>query len=178
MNLIIGLGNPGIKYQKTRHNTGFIILDLIAKKFNLKKFKHELKLKSDTIQDNINKHRVVLAKPQTFMNESGHAVGLIQTFYKIKPEHIIVIHDELDLPFGDIKISQSKSSAGHKGVESIIRAVGTKNFTRIRIGIKNKKQNYIPAEKFVLSRFSLIERLAIKSKILPQVITELEKLLK
>lgn len=159
MKLIIGLGNPGQEYKNNRHNIGFQVLDQLDNNFKLeKKFKAEIFKKNNSI----------FAKPQTFMNNSGQAVKLLKTFYKIKPENIIVIHDDIDLPIGKIRISQGSSSGGNKGVESIIREIKSKNFIRLRIGIANSLRTKMPADKFVLQNFNPSDRKIIKD-LMPQI---------
>jgi len=131
--LIVGLGNPGKKYEKTRHNIGFRVIDsLNAKPYTL---------------------NAILLKPQFFMNLSGKEVVEKARFYKIKPKALIVVYDEIDLPFGEIRMRDKGRSAGHKGVQSIIDALKTENFTRVRIGINRPPEN-IPAETYVLQNFS------------------------
>ncbi|MDP3740957.1 MAG: aminoacyl-tRNA hydrolase, partial [bacterium] len=131
--LIIGLGNPGSKYEKTRHNAGFIILDALAREYGVGfEFKKKLKSEIAKLPD------LILAKPQTFMNESGGAVSLIAKTYKLTPDSLLVVHDEIDLPLGQIR-SSSGGSAGHKGVESIIAALGS-GVSHLRIGIENRKE--------------------------------------
>lgn len=140
--LIVGLGNPGKKYEKTRHNIGFRVIDELEKQI----------FDFDTI----------LLKPDNFMNNSGRAVKKYLTYDKIPVSNLIVIHDDIDLPFETVKISKDSSSAGHKGVQSIIDTLGTKNFTRVRIGIKKVTDNSIQetrnkkreTEKFVLENFT------------------------
>ena len=116
--LIIGLGNPGKEYERTRHNAGFLFIDELER----------LKIK------------ITLAKSQSFMNESGKAVADLIKFYKIKPENILVVHDDIDILWSNFKFSFGRSSAGHKGVESVIKALKTKNFWRLRIGIQPIRQ--------------------------------------
>jgi len=144
MKLIIGLGNPGEKYANTRHNLGFLAIERFFKDYSpvhKTEWKDEKKLKSKiAIIDWISKHsteseRVILAKPQTFMNNSGMAVKLIADYYKINPSDIWIAHDDLDLPIGAFKIRFGGSAAGHKGVESVIAALGTEKFWRFRMGI-------------------------------------------
>ena len=151
MKLIIGLGNPGKEYKKTRHNAGFLTIDKIIS--NIQYPISSSKFNADISQGIIDDEKIILAKPQTFMNNSGQAVRAVLDYYKIDPKDIIVIHDDLDIPLGEYKISKNKNSGGHKGVQSIIDHLGTKDFTRFRIGImiENKKT---PTEKFVLERFS------------------------
>jgi len=141
MILIAGLGNPGKEYEKTRHNIGFRVIDELAK---------------NKLND------AVLLKPQTFMNNSGEAVSESVNFYKIKPTDLWVVHDDIDLPLGEFKISQNRGSAGHKGVESIIKKLGTKDFSRVRIGICPQKGKPKTVEKFVLQNFTKTEEKTIK----------------
>ena len=161
MLLIIGLGNPGEEYKKTRHNAGFIIIDELRKKWNFpefkfnKKFDSEISEKSHKLQ--ITNYKLLLIKPQTFMNRSGESVRKIMDFYKLTPENIVVIHDDLDIEIGKYKISTGSSSAGHKGVQSIIDNIGTQEFKRIRIGVEKtggrKNRGNISGDNFVLQDF-------------------------
>jgi len=147
MKLIVGLGNPGIKYESTRHNVGFMVLEHLLKDIapvDKSNWNKEDKLKSELfIFDFTSKkgesEKVVLARPQTYMNNSGLGVSLIAKFYKIKPEDIWVVYDELDLPLGSMKIRQGGGAAGHHGVESIMGTVGTDKFWRFRMGIGQSK---------------------------------------
>jgi peptidyl-tRNA hydrolase, PTH1 family len=145
MYLIVGLGNPGTKYESTRHNIGFRVLDMLAGK-------HFWQEKKD-LNKFIKLNNVVLAKPQTFMNLSGQAVKDVLRYY---PEAtLIVVHDELDFPLGTIKIMKGASSAGHNGVQSIIDELGTKDFIRVRVGISNPlTRGEIPGDAYVLQKFS------------------------
>jgi len=133
--IIVGLGNPGQEYENTRHNTGRIAVDMLAKKINLDDdWKEDKKLKSEIAKTKIGKNTLFLIKPNTFMNKSGDSVRpLIKN--KKAAETLVVVHDDLDLPFGKIKISFNKSAGGHKGVADIIKAVKTEGFIRMRIGI-------------------------------------------
>ncbi len=153
MILIIGLGNPGRKFQKTRHNLGFSVLDMLQKEWGFTAWKKRKKLLTDISKGNINNQDVVLAKPQTYMNESGKSVSRLIGHWGLKPTDLIVIHDDFDIPLGEFKISQASSSAGHKGVQSIIDILGTKGFNRFRIGIKPDNTINIDLEEFVLKRF-------------------------
>ncbi len=141
MIIIVGLGNPGKKYEKTRHNIGFRVIDELAKKKT---------------------RNFIIAKPQTFMNNSGKAVKGLVNFYKIKPENLWIIHDDIDLPMGKIRIAKSRGSAGHKGVESIIKELKTKDFNRLRIGIQPKTGKPKAVDKFVLQNFTKEEEKIIK----------------
>jgi len=154
MILIVGLGNPGTKYKKTRHNIGFRVLDEFQNKNNFPDFEFSKKFNS-LISDGIIKRKtILLAKPQTFMNNSGISVKRLMNFYKIKSSDIIVVHDDIDLVFGTTKLSERRGSAGHKGVKSIIKELGTKDFTRLRIGIRNEKLKHKNTEKYVLEKFT------------------------
>jgi PTH1 family peptidyl-tRNA hydrolase len=145
MYLVVGLGNPGTKYANTRHNLGFRALDLLAGPAAFWETKYDSEfLKLDD---------VLLAKPQTFMNNSGQAVAEILKFYPAA--ELIVIHDELDLELGTLRIQKSASAAGHNGVQSIIDEIGTENFIRIRLGISNPEtRSQIPGDAYVLQNFS------------------------
>lgn len=149
MKLLVGLGNPGEKYEQTRHNIGFSVLERFLKDFESiakTEWQDEKKFKSDMVrldwQPKKGKdERVLLVKPKTFMNNSGLAVSLIAEYFKIVPADIWVIHDELDLPIGSLKIRLGGSSAGHRGVESIMEKLGTDKFWRFRMGIGQVKNH-------------------------------------
>ena len=136
MLLIIGLGNPGKEYEKTRHNIGFVVLNKLMADLELDDWADNKKFRAEIAEGKIDKEKILLFKPQTFMNNSGQSVSAAAKFYKIKPADIWVIHDDLDLPLGKIKIQRDRSSAGHNGVQSIIDALSTQNFVRFRIGKK------------------------------------------
>ncbi len=156
MFLIIGLGNPGEQYKKTRHNMGFMALDQLA---GNDQWKQDNDFEARICELAIAGQKAILAKPQTFMNESGRAARKICDFYKIPLDNVMVIHDEMDIPFGQIKISRSRSSAGHKGIESIISNLNTQDFIRIRIGIGRPENQ--EAKNFVLDQFSSEELSAL-----------------
>lgn len=179
MKLIIGLGNPEGQYAGTRHNLGFEVLDQLTKKLNLVDWIKEDKFKAELIKVD----QLILIKPQTYVNQSGISVKALANFYKVKPEDIIVIHDELDLPLGKIKVRIGGAAAGHHGVESIINSLGTDQFIRVRLGIGNlrtqsgeHKGQTISAEKFVLEPFLHSEHSQVKHMI-KQAIKALEILL-
>lgn len=155
MFLIVGLGNPDMKYAKTRHNAGFIVIEALAEKYELT-FKNQPKFQSHLAEGTIDEEKCVFAMPMTYMNNSGLAVSRIAQFYKITSEKIIVIQDDIDLPFGKIRVSFNASSGGHNGIKSIISSLGTQGFIRLRIGIRNEliDEKKIPADKFVLQNFS------------------------
>jgi len=157
MKIIVGLGNPGNQYKKYRHNTGFILLDKLAEEQGLKwekspKFESEIAECDDFI----------LVKPQTFMNNSGDAVSKLLNFYKISPDDLIVVHDDVDLNFGTVKKQKGKNPAGHHGVEDIIEKIGTKEFWRIRVGIGKPENKNMPVDKWVLQNFQENELEKIK----------------
>lgn len=152
MILIAGLGNPGAKYSRTRHNVGFRVLDEFLKENNLLFFKLSKKFDSLISEGKIAGKKILLVKPQTFMNNSGKAIKALTKFYKITSPGLVVIHDDIDLPLGKIKIVKGRGSAGHKGVESIIKELRTKNFVRFRIGIQPSKGKPKDPEKFVLEK--------------------------
>lgn len=133
MYLIVGLGNPTKKYDHTRHNTGFDCLDRIAERLSVKI--NRISCKAHIGKGYIGKEKVILAKPQTYMNLSGQSVGALLYYYKIPVDHLIVIYDDLDLEPGKIRIRKSGSAGGHNGMKDIIKMTGTQDFIRIRVGI-------------------------------------------
>lgn len=166
MRLIIALGNPGKQYENTRHNAGFLILDELQKSLGFSGFKENPKFNALICEKNLGGERIILAKPQSFMNQSGEVVKKIMDFYKIPKEDIVVIHDDLDINLGEYKISTDSSAGGHNGVQSIIDNLGNQQFKRIRIGIEGaekKKERIIPGEVFVLQAFSEEELRQIKT---------------
>jgi peptidyl-tRNA hydrolase, PTH1 family len=169
MRFIIGLGNPGKKYVHTRHNAGYMAVDALSDKLGLK-WKTDKRFKAEICEN----EGLVMVKPQTFMNLSGESVRAILGYYKIESpqETLTVIHDDLDIEFGKYKISTDSRSAGHNGVQSIIDNLKTKSFTRVRIGIKTDLREKIPAEKFVLDRFSKEEQL-ILNKVIGEITAKL-----
>jgi len=175
--LLIGLGNPGKVYEKTRHNAGFMFVDYFFEKyrddFGFADWKLDKKLKSEISLGKKGRDKIILLKPQTFMNLSGEAVAAAKKYYKVKLEDIIVAHDDIDLVLGKYKVSENSSSAGHNGVQNIIDQLGTKNFTRLRIGIENRtNKTKIPTEKYVLGKLTAAEMKVI-SKIFPLISNDL-----
>lgn len=164
--LVVGLGNPGKEYKKTRHNVGFRVIDELAKAIGKVKFKkryHGEYMELDLPAFSYG--RVGLLKPQTYMNRSGLSVGDAKKSLGIEAEDIIIVHDELDLPLGKIKIKKGGGTAGHKGLESIKDALGTSEFIRVRIGIDKKAGN--DAASYVLERFRTDEEVILENEILP-----------
>lgn len=133
MKLIVGLGNPGSEYANTKHNVGFMLADALAEKLNITSWKEkDNALVADAY---IGAEKVIIAKPQTYMNNSGEAVAPLMNWYKLEPEELIVIHDDMDIPAGTIRIRKKGSAGGHNGIKSILALVGNENFSRVRIGI-------------------------------------------
>lgn len=137
--IIAGLGNPGRKYENTRHNLGFITVDKIAEENDISVKK--IKFKSLVGEGVIGSDKVILMKPQTFMNNSGEALREIVNFYKVPPENLIVIYDDFDIPIGSIRVRKFGSAGTHNGMRSVIRLLGFDNFPRIRIGIDSTIKN-------------------------------------
>lgn len=139
MFLIIGLGNPDEQYKNTRHNAGYRFVDALLKfwqtSYGFNDFKFTRKYKSEIARGEFENHKILLVKPTTYMNSSGEAVYLVEQYYKVSENNIIIIHDDMDLPLGTFRISFNSSAAGHKGVQSLIDHLQTQEFTRIRIGI-------------------------------------------
>lgn len=152
MYLIVGLGNPGKEYNMTRHNIGFHTIDYIADKHNAKITK--IKFKSVYGECNINGEKVYLVKPQTYMNLSGETVGEMSSFYKIPPENIIVINDDISLDTGRIRIRAKGSAGGHNGLKSIIYHLKTDTFPRIKVGVGSPSHEDYDLADFVLGRFT------------------------
>ncbi|MGX7025645.1 aminoacyl-tRNA hydrolase [Vagococcus hydrophili] len=150
MKLIVGLGNPGSKYRGTKHNIGFITLDEIAFQEKVTFNKHQFE--ADIAEFFINGEKIILAKPQTFMNESGRSVRPLMTYYNISEEDLLVIYDDLDLPIGRIRLRQKGSAGGHNGIKSLISHLGTQEFNRIKVGIDRPRSGQ-EVVTYVLSTF-------------------------
>lgn len=169
MILIVGLGNPGEQYEKTRHNLGFRVLDELKELAGFPEFEFAKKFNALVSQGIVAEKEAILLKPQTFMNESGKAVKAAASFYKVKPQDIYVVQDEADVELGKIKISESANSAGHRGINSVIEELGTKNILRFRIGFESDAPAYQNAlnrgeglEDVVLKNFSPAEEIIIQ----------------
>jgi PTH1 family peptidyl-tRNA hydrolase len=154
--LIVGLGNPGSQYAKTRHNIGFMVADLLATRLGAP-FKVHKRSGAEIVTGRLGNRSVVLAKPRTYMNESGRHVGPLAKFYSVSPADVIVIHDELDIDFGKIRLKLGGGEGGHNGLRSVVNALGTKDFQRVRIGIGRPPGRKDPAA-FVLEPFTAAER--------------------
>lgn len=159
MYLIAGLGNPSKTYEGTRHNVGFTMIDVIGSKFDIDVTtrKHKALVGRGVIDG----MRVILAKPQTYMNLSGESIREIADFYKIEPENIIIIYDDISLDVGQLRVRKKGSAGGHNGVKNIIAHLGTQEFPRIKVGIGNKPEGWDLAD-YVLSRYSKAEQEALE----------------
>jgi PTH1 family peptidyl-tRNA hydrolase len=167
MKLIVGLGNIGMEYEQTRHNLGFMVADALVATHDLPVPSEESKLKAFVSKGKIGDTDVLIAKPTTYINLSGQAVRELARYYKVDPADVWVIHDELDLTFGKLRVRQGGGTAGHNGLKSIVDTIGD-GFGRYRVGIANNTlKNPIAAEAFVLAKFSEDEQAA-----LPQIISK------
>ena len=167
MYLVAGLGNPGTQYEMTRHNIGFEVIDYIADKYNVNVKK--LKFKGLYGEISIKGEKVILLKPQTYMNLSGESIREFAAFFKIPVENVIVISDEVNLPAGKVRIRKSGSAGGHNGLKSIIYQLNSDNFPRIRLGVDAPLREKADLADFVLGRFSkdeipVLEEAIIKAK--------------
>lgn len=159
--LIAGLGNPGPKYENTRHNTGFICADEIARRCGVQF--GGLKMKAETAVCEISGTRCILAKPQTFMNNSGESIAKIAQFYKIPPERIIIISDDINLEAGQMRIRKKGSDGGHNGLKSIIMLLGSEDFQRIRVGVGKKPHPDYDLAAWVTGKFTREDTEKIKA---------------
>lgn len=131
--LVVGLGNPGPRYESTRHNAGFLVADVIADRIG-GRFKSS-RVNADVLEGRLAGHSVILGKPRSFMNDSGGPVVNLARFFKIAPVNVVVVHDELDIPFGTLKLKRGGGDGGHNGLKSISAALGSKDYVRVRVGI-------------------------------------------
>lgn len=168
--LIVGLGNPGAEYRLTRHNFGFMVLDALAEHWSLQLKK--IKFNAVYVEDRFKGNKVVLAKPLTFMNESGRSVAPLMRYFKVPADHMLVIHDDLDLPLGTLRIRPSGSSGGQRGIESITKLLGTQEFPRMRLGISRPPGQMDPKD-YVLKNFLPNEE-ELKKIVLRQAIEAIE----
>lgn len=160
--LLVGLGNPGKDYAGTRHNIGFRCIDAFINANGFSPWITKKDLKCQISQGSLGSARVIAIKPATFMNLSGEAVQAVQQFYKVPGEQIVVVHDELDIPFGQIRTRIGGGSAGHNGIKSLLAHIDDQ-FGRVRIGIHNKLANTMDSADFVLQKFTKIEEDQIAS---------------
>jgi PTH1 family peptidyl-tRNA hydrolase len=165
--LVVGLGNPGKEYTHSRHNIGFLVINQLARSHDIALTKRKFKSRWET--GKISRHKVILAKPHTYMNLSGEAVNAITRFYKIVPKDIIVVHDDIDIDFGHLKIKTRGGSGGHRGIDSIITLLKEDKFVRVRVGVGRPTSDIDPSD-FVLKQFNEREK-----KDLKEVITKAQK---
>jgi len=165
MKIIIGLGNIGKEYEKTRHNAGFQIVDLLRKKMGFDEFKEKSKFDAIMTEGIFGKEKIILVKPTTFMNASGKAARKIVDFYNVELENVFVIFDDLDFQVGEMKIRKKGSGGSHNGMKSILASLGNNEFPRIRIGIESrtdKQKSMFEGKDFVLGRFTESEEKIMK----------------
>lgn len=168
MKLVVGLGNPGKKYHRTRHNIGFMVLDFlhdaVAERTGISAWQTSPKFNAEIADFKVKNESVLLLKPLTYMNDSGHSVQLAAQFYKIAPADILVVHDDKDLPLGEIKLQTNRGHAGHNGIRSIIACLNTKDFGRLRLGVANEQlADGMDTAVFVLNKFGVRERGAVNT---------------
>jgi PTH1 family peptidyl-tRNA hydrolase len=154
--LVVGLGNPGPRYETTRHNLGFLVADILAERIG-SGFKAHKRSGAEVATGRLGGRSVVLAKPRVYMNESGRQVGPLANFYSVAPADVIAIHDELDIDFGRIRLKLGGGEGGHNGLRSVASALGTKDFQRVRIGI-GRPPGRKDAATYVLENFTPAER--------------------
>lgn len=175
MKLVVGLGNPGEKYQDTRHNVGFVVADALAREVESGGWEVSKKYVSLLYSPQPTTYNLQIAKPQTFMNDSGTAVKKLVNFYKIKKDDLWVVHDDLDLSLGTYKIQKARGPRDHGGINSIEDQLGTKGFWRVRIGVENREpENRMPGEEYVLQNFTSAES-EILQDVIEQAVGELVK---
>ncbi len=154
--LVVGLGNPGTEYERTRHNAGFLVADVLAERIGGRFTVHK-KSGADLLEARLDGRKILLAKPRSYMNLSGRPVAALARFFSVPPTEVIVVHDELDLPFGSIRLKRGGGEGGHNGLRSISNALSTKEYLRVRFGVGRPPGRQDPAD-FVLKPFSAAER--------------------
>ncbi len=160
MYVIIGLGNPGRKYKKSRHNLGFLVIDELAKRYNIPLIEKSL---YEIGEARLSHKKTIIVKPLTYMNRSGRAVEKLFRSYNIKPSDLIVVHDDIDMETGKLRVKNNGSSGGHRGIQSIIDSLGSKNFIRIKIGIG--RDYVLDPSDYVLQNFKSAEMILINEAI-------------
>ena len=153
--LVVGLGNPGPSYANNRHNVGAMVVDVLADRMGARLKSH--KSRADVAQGRLGGHGVVIARPRVFMNESGGPVAGLSAFFRVPPHRLVVVHDELDLPFGSVRLKDGGGDGGHNGLRSLRRSLGTGGYLRLRVGVGRPPGRMDPAD-FVLRDFSPTER--------------------
>lgn len=162
MLLIAGLGNPGEQYARTRHNIGFLFVNYLIEKYEFTPWKHEKKWQGIVAKGSINGEKIILLKPQTFMNESGKSVQVLAHYYQLLATEVVVITDDLDQDFGKMKWKSLGGAGGHNGLKSIIQHLGTKKFPRLKMGIDNELKIHMQSGDFVLKNFTKDEHSQLK----------------
>ncbi len=172
MKLIVGLGNPGLKYKNTRHNVGFEAIDHLADVYSFPEFKPSDKFNALISEGDVEGEKLILVKPLTFMNLSGQSVSKVVSYYKLPIKDVIVIYDDVNIPTGTIRVRPNGSAGGHNGIHSLIEELGTDKFPRIRIGTEPKSPFPGALEDYVLGRFTNGQVELIKENIdkIPEVI--------
>lgn len=171
--LVAGLGNPGLEYERTRHNAGFLTVTKLAARWKVN-WSEESRFKSQLARHQVGDKRVILCKPQTYMNLSGEAVGALVDFYRIPPENLLVVVDDADLPLGSLRLRAEGSSGGHHGLESIEKRLSSRNFGRQKIGIGRSAGSARNIAGFVLGRMDPDE-LAVMEQVLDRSCKQIEK---
>lgn len=165
MKLIVGLGNPGLEYQSSRHNAGFMFLDWLKEELHADDFLFEKKLNGETSQVRLNSDSWLLLKPQTYMNLSGDSVASVVNYYRISLDKVMIIYDDLDLAVGIFRLRKNGSAGTHNGMKSVLAALGSEDVARLRFGIESRtleQKKLIDAKDFVLGKFSKSEFLSFK----------------
>lgn len=180
MKLIVGLGNPGPQYEKTRHNVGFMAVDALSERLKIGDFRNESKFKAEVARGEFNKEKIILMRPQTFMNLSGEAVQLVKQFYKVANEDVWLVYDDVDLPLGKLRIREEGSPGHHNGMKSVLQTLASETVTRFRFGVESRgviapsqqdissfvlepfRNEEIPQVKEMIGRFTEAAVLALK----------------
>jgi PTH1 family peptidyl-tRNA hydrolase len=176
LSLIVGLGNPGRQYVKTRHNAGFMVVEKLAQEWRAG-WTAEKKFRARVARTERGEQKLLLCQPETFMNSSGEAVGPLCEFYQVPPEKLLVLVDDADLPFGQIRLRQRGSSGGHHGLESILQHLGTQDFPRLRIGIGREDPGLREITDYVLAQFGTADA-ELLEKVLQRACDQVECWLK
>lgn len=177
MKLIVGLGNPGEEYKNTRHNVGFMFVEYLASQWKTNDgFKFDKYLQSEWVEIQNGPEKIILAKPQTFMNKSGEAVNQLAIRYKLSANNLIVAHDDLDIPFGKFHIQVGRGPLLHNGLESIENHIKTKDFIRVRIGVDARTpERKVDGETYVLEKFTEAEGIQFQKEICTTLFTQLRE---
>jgi PTH1 family peptidyl-tRNA hydrolase len=177
MKLIVGLGNPGSKYEKTRHNAGFMAVDFLRDQWNFPAFRKSDKAKAEVSEGEVFGNKILFVRPQTYMNLSGEAVQFLVAYFKIAPADLVVIYDDVDIAQGTVRVRPMGSAGGHNGIKSLIGSLGTEEFTRVRLGMAPLTPFSGKLEDYVLGRLSDEEKLLLEGNVrrLPDLIEKLFK---